>query len=191
LQKTSGKLRTTLVAKVLEQKKFELDDLSIKYEESAITYMKQLTQPNKAVLMFAPGQSTTLTAAKIHQMLSCTKHIILNLQQLLPYKSEVMFAWKSRFDVLVVESQRSIENLQDVCNEMSEILNECVGEKRFIFIADTEGNIEQINAFRHTFSKKLREEYNDRHLRDVSTESRKFSWKRKLLSKVRKYQSRI
>jgi hypothetical protein len=39
LWKTSGKLRTTLVTKVLEERKFELDELSIKYEESAITYM--------------------------------------------------------------------------------------------------------------------------------------------------------
>jgi TATA-box binding protein (TBP) (component of TFIID and TFIIIB) len=54
--------------------------------------MKQITELNKAVLIFSPGRSTTLTAAKIHQMLSTTKHVILNLQQLVLYETEVMFA---------------------------------------------------------------------------------------------------
>jgi len=129
LRKTSEKVRPTLVSQVLDQRKFELDDLIIKYKLSAITDMKQLTETNKAVLIFAPGRSTTPTAAKIHQMLSGTKHIVLNLQQLLRHKSEVMFAWKSSFEVLVLESQRSTENFQDVCNEISTILNECGGEK--------------------------------------------------------------
>jgi len=44
--------------------------------------MKQLTEPHKAVLIVASGSSTTLTAAKIHQMLSDTEHTTLNLQQL-------------------------------------------------------------------------------------------------------------
>jgi hypothetical protein len=55
--------------------------------------MKQLTESDKAVLIFVPGRSTTSTAAKVHQTLSGTKHIILNLQQLLRCKSEVIFAW--------------------------------------------------------------------------------------------------
>jgi hypothetical protein len=93
-----------LIAKILDQRKSEPEELSIKYEDSAITYMKQLTESNKAVLMFTPGRSTTLTTAKIHQMLGGAKHVILNLQQLLQYKPEVMFAWKSRFDVLVLET---------------------------------------------------------------------------------------
>jgi hypothetical protein len=67
--------------------------------------MKQLLQTHKGVLIFAPGSSTTLTAVKIHQMLSDTEHITLNLQQLIRYKTEVMLAWKSVFDVLVLESQ--------------------------------------------------------------------------------------
>jgi len=122
--------------------------------------MKQLTESNKAVLMFAPGRLTTPTAAKIHQLPSGTKHI-LKLQQLLCYKSDVIFAWKSRFDVLVPESQRTTENLQDVCDEISIILNECDGEKRFFLIANTGDNIERINALRRIFSMKLREEYDD------------------------------
>jgi len=56
--------------------------------------MKQLTKPNKALLIFAPGSSTNLVAAKIHQMLSDTEHTILNLQQLMRHKTEVMLAWK-------------------------------------------------------------------------------------------------
>jgi len=78
-----------------------------------MTDMKQLTEPHKAVLIFAPGSSITLTAAKIHQMLSDTEHSILSLQQLIRYKTEVMLAWESKFDVLVLESQRSTENVQD------------------------------------------------------------------------------
>jgi hypothetical protein len=39
--------------------------------------MKQLTETHKAVLIFTPGISTTLTVAKIHQMLSDTEHTIL------------------------------------------------------------------------------------------------------------------
>jgi len=75
--------------------------------------MKQLTEPNKAVLIFAPGSSTTLTVTKIHQMLSDTEHSILNLQQLIRYKTEVMLAWKSKFDVLLPERQKSTEIFQD------------------------------------------------------------------------------
>jgi hypothetical protein len=52
--------------------------------------MKQLTKSHKALLIFVAGSSTTLTAAKIHQMLSATKHVIMNLQQLIRYKIEVM-----------------------------------------------------------------------------------------------------
>jgi len=89
-------------------------------------------------------------------MLSGTKHTILNLQQLLRQKSEVMFAWKSRFAVLVPESQRSTENLQDVCNEISIILNEYGG---FNFITDTGDNTQQISALHRTFGTKFREEY--------------------------------
>jgi hypothetical protein len=44
LRKTSEKVKPTLVAKILDQRKSELDELSVKYEESAITYMKQLTE---------------------------------------------------------------------------------------------------------------------------------------------------
>ena len=100
--------------------------------------------------------------------------------------SDIMFAWKSRFDVLVLESQRSTESLQDVCNETSIILNECGGQKRFNFIADTGGNIEQISVLHHTFSTKLREEYNGWKFTDIITESRKFFLgEKKLLSRAR------
>ena len=47
-------------------------------------------------------------------MLSDTEHSILNLQQLIRYKTEVMLAWESRFDVLVLDSQSSTENVQDI-----------------------------------------------------------------------------
>ena len=113
LQTTSEKVMKTLVAKKLDQRKSELDDLNIKYKESAITDMKQLTELHKAVLIFAPGSSTTLTVTKIHQMLSDTEHSILNLQQLIRYKTEVMLAWKSKFDVLLPERQKSTEIFQD------------------------------------------------------------------------------
>jgi len=180
LRRTSDKIRTTLLANILDQRKSELDDLNIKYKQTAITDIKQLTEPQNAVLIFAPGRSTTLTAAKIHQMLSAKEHIILNLQQLIRYKSEVMLAWKKRFDVLVLESQSSTENLQDVSNEISITLNECGVEKRFIFIANTMGNIQQISALRRTFSTKLREEYDDWKFTDIVTESRTFFLEKKI-----------
>jgi L-rhamnose mutarotase len=170
--KTSLKIRTTNLTKILDQRKSELDSLSIKYKESAISYMKQLTELNKAVLIFAPGRSTTLTAAKIHQRLSTTKHVILTLQQLVLYKNEVMLAWKSMFDVLVLESQFSTENFQDVADEISEILNEFGVEKKFIFISDRDGNIHHINTLRVTLRKTLTEEYDDWKLTDLVTESK-------------------
>jgi hypothetical protein len=70
LRKTSKKAKINLVAKLLDQKKSELDKLSIKYKQFAITDMKQLTETHKAVLIFSPGSSTTLTTAKIYQVLS-------------------------------------------------------------------------------------------------------------------------
>ena len=91
--------------------------------------MKQLTEPKKALTLFAPGRSTTHTAAKIHQMMSATEHSIMNLQQLIRHKSEVMLSWKSRFDVLVLESQISTEKLQDIFNEVSINLSEYSIEK--------------------------------------------------------------
>jgi predicted ATPase len=173
LKKTSEKVRTTLVAKILDQRKSELDDLSIKYKQSAITDMQQLIEPNKAVLIFAPGRSTTLTAAKIHQMLSAIEHKILNLQQFMRYKTEVMLAWQSSFDVLVLESQSSTKNFQDAVDEISIMLDDC-GVKKFIFISGRECNTQQLSALRGTFGTKLAEEYDDWKLADIITESTKF-----------------
>jgi len=181
LGKTKEKVRTILLAKILDKRKSELDDLSIKYKESAIIDMEQMIEPHKAVLIFAPGRSTTLTAAKIHQVLNVRKHIILNLQQLVRYKTEVMLAWKKKFDVLVLESQSSTENFQEVLDEISMILNECGVEKRFIFIANRMGNIEQISAIRSTFSTKLIEEYDDWKFTDIITESKTLFLEKKII----------
>jgi hypothetical protein len=114
LQKSSEKLLERSETKLLDQRKSELDELSIKYKQSAITELKQLIQPHKTVLIFAPGSSTILTAGKIHHMLSATKHIILNLQQLIRFKIQVMLACQSRFDVTVLESQSLTKNSQYV-----------------------------------------------------------------------------
>jgi ankyrin repeat protein len=180
LQKTSEKVRKALIANVLDQRKSELDALSFKYEQPAITYMEQLTEHNRAVLIFAPGRSTNLTAAKIHQMLGATEHTVLKLQQFMRFKSDVMLAWKNVFDVLVLESERSTENLQGVLNEISVMLNECGVEKRFIFIANITGNIEQISALRRAFRTELREVYDDWHFKDMVTETRKFFLRKKV-----------
>ena len=137
LGKTSEKVRTTLVAKILDQRKSELDDLSIKYKESAITDMKQLIEPHKAVLMFASGRSNTLTAVKIHQMLSATEHIILNLQQLIRYKIEVMLTWKHSFNELVLESDSSDDFSADLFDELFGFLKSSVHEKKIIFISNS------------------------------------------------------
>jgi TATA-box binding protein (TBP) (component of TFIID and TFIIIB) len=88
--------------------------------------VKQLTDPHSSVLIFAPGRSITLTATKIHQMLSDAEHVILNLEQLIRYKTEVILAWKIVFHVLVLERQSSIENLLDILNESSVEKNLCL-----------------------------------------------------------------
>jgi hypothetical protein len=172
LRKTSEKVRTTFLAKTLDQRKFELDDLGIKYKQSAITDIKQLSEPHKSLLIFAPGRSTTLTAAKIHQMLGATEHTILNLQHFARYKCEVMVAWKRAFNILVLESQSSNENLQDIFNEIPIFLNECDVRKKFIFISSGIGNIQQTSALRNTFSANLREEYDDWKFADIVTDTR-------------------
>jgi hypothetical protein len=130
LEKTKEKVRTTLVMQILHKRNTTLDDLSIKYKEPAIKDMKQLIEPHRAVLIFAPGKSITLTSAKIHQMLSATKHFTLNLKQLIQYKTEVMLAWKSMFDVLVLESQSATENMEDIFYEISINLNELSESKK-------------------------------------------------------------
>ena len=172
LRKTSEKVKPTLVAKILDQRKSELEELSIKYKESAITDMKQLTETQKAVLIFAPGSSTTLTVAKIHQIFGDTGHTILNLQQLIRYKTEVMLAWKSKFNVLVVESDSSAEVSPEIFNELSGFLNDNVAEKKFIFISNSVGNIQQKHQLRNTFLANLTEEYDDCKFTDIVTESR-------------------
>ena len=181
LEKTKEKLRTILVPNILDQRKSELDYLCIKYKQAAIRGIQQLIEPHRTVLIFAPGRSTTLTAAKIHQMLSDTEHIILNLQQLIRYKTEVVLAWKSKFDVLVLESQSSTEKFQDVLNEISITLNEFGVEKKLIFIAQAMGNKEQISVLRHTFSEKLAEAYDDWKFTDIITESKKFFLEKKII----------
>ena len=159
LRKTSETVKPTLAAKILDQRNSELDELSIKYEAYAITDMKHLTETHKVALIFAPGSSTTLTAAKIHQMLSDTEHIILNLQQLIRYKTEVMLAWKNRFDTLVLESDSSAEVSPDLFKELSGFLNDNVAEKKFIFISSSVGNIQQIHELRNIFRANLTEKY--------------------------------
>ena len=174
LRKTSENIRTTLAAKILDQRKSELDDLRIKYKQYAIADMEQLIEHHKAVLIFAPGRSTTLTAAKIHQMLCATKHIILNLQQLIRYKSEVMLAWERSFNVLVLESDSSAEVSPDLFNELPGYLNNSVAEKKLIFILNSVSNLEQIHEIRRTFNSNLTEEYEDFKFTDILTESRMF-----------------
>jgi hypothetical protein len=114
LEKSSEKGRKTMVAKRLDQKIFELNELGNKYKQLSTTDMKPLTEPHNTVLIFDPGRSTTPTAAKVHQMQSATKHIKLNLQKLIRYKTEITFAWRSRFGVLVLKSQTSAEKFKDV-----------------------------------------------------------------------------
>ena len=53
--KTSQKIRVINLAKILDQRKSELDHLSTKYKESAIADMKQLTELHNVVLIFVPG----------------------------------------------------------------------------------------------------------------------------------------
>jgi hypothetical protein len=125
-------LRTAEFGKLLNQRSSELDEFSIKFKETAITPMKELTEPYEAVLMLPYTQSTTFAAVKFHQMLRGTEHIMLSLLQLLHYKTEVMLAWKRRFVVLVVESQTSTENFEVVADEISTFLNEC-GVKKSSF----------------------------------------------------------
>ena len=61
LRKTSEKVSTSLLAKILDQRKSVVDDLSIKYKRSAIKDMKQVIEPRKSVLILGAGISTTLT----------------------------------------------------------------------------------------------------------------------------------
>jgi len=171
LWKTLENLKPNLLANI-DKRKSKLDELSIKYEKSAITYMKELTETHKAVLIFSPGISTTFTAAKIHQMLSDTEHIILNLQQLIPYKTEVMLAWKRMFDVLVLENDRSTQVSAGLFNEFSVFLNDDVAEKKFIFISNIVGNMQQIQELRNTFQANLTEGYDSCKFTDIVIESR-------------------
>jgi hypothetical protein len=171
LQKTSEKLLERSAAKKLDEWRSKFNNLRITYEQSAIKNMQLLTETHNAVLIFAPGRSTTLTAVKIHQMLNETSHIILNSQQLVIDKSVVMLAWQTMFDVLVLESQSSTENFQDVFNEIYKFLNEYDDKKKFIFISSGIGNIQQTTAIRNTFSTNLTVKYDDWKFTDLVTES--------------------
>jgi hypothetical protein len=136
--------------------------------------MEQQTQYNKAILLVTPAQSTTLTTAKVHQMMSTKEHIILNLIQVIRYKTEVIVAWKRRFDVLVLESQSSNEKLEDVLNEISTMLNECAEEKVFIYIVNKQVNTEHIIELRRLLKEKLTQVYDDWKFTDLVTDSVKY-----------------
>jgi energy-coupling factor transporter ATP-binding protein EcfA2 len=82
-----------------------------------------------------------------------------------------MLAWKSKFDVLVIESGSSAEASPVLFNELSGFLNNSVAEKKFIFISKIVGNIQQINDLRRTFHTNLTEKYDDCRLKDIVTES--------------------
>jgi hypothetical protein len=75
---------------------------------------------------------------------------------------------------LVLESQSSAENFQDVADEISEILNEFEVEKKFIFISGRDCNIKQLNTIGITLRKTITEKYDDWKLTDLVTESKSF-----------------
>jgi len=168
--KTVKKVMTS-VKNILDQRKSELDDLRIKYTESAIADMEKLIKPYKAVLIFAPGRTTTLTAAKIHQTLGATEHIILNLHQFGSYRSEVTLAWKNIVEVLVLEGGSSGEDFQDIFSEISDILNKTSAERKFIFISNSIDNREQISAFQSLFRTNFTQKQEIWKLRDITTQS--------------------
>ena len=174
LRKAIGVEISNLLEKIIDPRKSELDKLSIKYEEPAIRDMKQLTESHKSVLIFAPGRLTTLTAAKIHQMLNDTEHIIITLQQMVSCKPEVLFAWKYCRNVLVLESDSSVEDVSDVFKEISVILNESVGKRKFIFISNSAGNRKQINELQCTFHTNLTEVRDTFEFTKIVAESRMF-----------------
>jgi hypothetical protein len=174
LRTTIGVEITNLLEKIIDPRKSELDKVSVKYIETVIMDMKQLTEPHKAVLIFAPGRSTTLTAAKIHQMLNDTGHIIIKLQQMVGCKPEVIFAWKHCCNVLVLESDSSVEDFSDVFKEISVVLNESVAERKFIFISNSVGNRKQLNELRRTFRTNLTEVNDSFKFADIVAESRMF-----------------
>jgi hypothetical protein len=184
LWKTLEEVRHKPIAKILDQRKSEIDELIIKYKESAITELKWQMQSHKPVLIFAPGRSTTLTAAKIHQMLGDTRHVILNLQQLIRSKPEVILAWKSVFHVLVIESDDPAEVVPEVFNELSDFLNKNV-EKKYIFISNSLINIQQLHALQSAFPTNLIEVLDDCKFMDVNSHSLGcYFWRRQLTSKV-------
>jgi hypothetical protein len=91
-------------------------------------------------------------------VLSATTRIILNLQQLLLYKSDVTLAWKNNFNAMIVEGDSFAEDFQDLANERSIILNEYDVENKIIFISDRLCNIQQRSALRQTFCTILTED---------------------------------
>ena len=153
LRKTVEKVITIFADKILDQRKLELDSLRIEYKQSAITNLKQLLESHKAFLISAPGRSTKLTAAKVHQMLDKTKHIILNLQQLVHYKSAVVLSWEYLVEVLVLEGESSAEISKELFSEMSIILHKTGAERKFIFISNTTFKEKQLSAFQDIFGK--------------------------------------
>jgi type III secretory pathway lipoprotein EscJ len=76
--------------------------------------------------------------------------------------------------MLVLERQSSNENLQDVLNEISTILNECGEEKWFIYIVNKQFNTEQISELRGFLKEKLTQVYDEWKFTDLVTDSVKF-----------------
>jgi hypothetical protein len=91
-----------------------------------------------------------------------------------------MLAWRSRFDVLVLETQNSAKNFQDIADEISTILIECVVEKKFIFVSSRECNIQQKMRPSPHVQYKAQEEYDDWKFTDIVTESTMFLLEKKV-----------
>ena len=80
-----------------------------------------------------------------------------------------MLAWKIRFNTLVLESDSSAEVSTDLFNELSRFQIDNVAEKKFIFISNSVGNIQQIHELRNKFRANLTESYEFCKITDVVT----------------------
>jgi energy-coupling factor transporter ATP-binding protein EcfA2 len=106
--------------------------------------------------------------------------VILNLEYLNQNKTAVILAWKSVFDVLVIEIGDNAKVVPEVFNELSDFMNKNIADKKIIFISNDAGNISQIYEVRRAFEGYLQQRFDGCKLKDIVPDARKKLLKRKV-----------
>ncbi|PSN55708.1 hypothetical protein C0J52_09025 [Blattella germanica] len=144
LRKTKERIRLIELNEIFENRKNELKKLNLTFNSQSLSEIKNKIEMSNSTLIFAPGRSTTITAAKLHQSLGdLSPHRFINLLNLDTYIQEIKATWPSEYSRLIVEIPNTDTEYVNLYSEIREILKE---EMKVVFIIQNTGNLKQLNS---------------------------------------------